>query len=50
MYNAMNAHGYSVNNTNLDYENGGPAELGNFIAQEIINYGFTDGSNEINEF
>ena len=50
MYNAMNTHGYSVNNTNLDYENGGPAELGNFIAQEIINYGFTDGSNEINEF
>ncbi|MDG1735415.1 MAG: T9SS type A sorting domain-containing protein [Crocinitomicaceae bacterium] len=50
MYNAMIANGYSVNNINLDYENGGPAELGNFIAQEIINYGLNDGSNELLEF
>jgi len=33
-------------NTSTDYVNGGPAELGNYIAQQIINFGFTDGSNE----
>ncbi len=33
-------------NTSTSYVNGGPAELGNYIAQQIINYGLTDGSNE----
>lgn len=44
--NRMDALGYDRSNTSTDYINGGPAELGNYIAQQIINYGFTDGSNE----
>jgi hypothetical protein len=44
--NLMADLGHSTTNTSIDYVNGGPAELGNFIAQQIINFGFTDGSNE----
>jgi len=47
MYNFMTQHGYNINNTNTDYINGGPAELGNYLAQEILNYGYADGSNEL---
>lgn len=47
MYEYMLAHGYNITNSNLDYINGGPAELGNYLAQEILNYGYTDGSNEL---
>ena len=50
MHNYMTEHGYSVTNTSIDYMNGGYAELGNYIAQEILNYGLIDGSNELNEF
>lgn len=42
----MDQLGYDRMNTSADYVNGGPAELGNYIAQQIINFGFTDGSNE----
>ncbi len=42
----MDQLGYNRMNTSTDYVNGGPAELGNYIAQQIINFGFTDGSNE----
>lgn len=47
MYDLMTQHGYNINNTSTDYVNGGPAELGNYIAQELINYGYSDGSNEL---
>tara|TARA_B100001287_G_scaffold214719_1_gene183586 strand:+ start:201 stop:4079 length:3879 start_codon:yes stop_codon:yes gene_type:complete len=50
MYNYMIDHGYSVNNSNIDYENGGAAELGNYIAQQMLNFGNSDGSNEFLEF
>ncbi len=42
----MDGLGYNRFNTSTDYVNGGAAELGNFIAQQLINFGFTDGSNE----
>jgi len=42
----MDDLGYDRTNTSVDYVAGGPAELGNFIAQEYIAFGFTDGSNE----
>lgn len=42
----MDELGYDRFNTSTAYVNGGPAELGNYIAQQIINFGFTDGSNE----
>ena len=47
MYEYMLAHGYNINNSNTDYINGGPAELGNYLAAQILNYGYTDGSNEL---
>ena len=47
MYNYMAQHGYNTNNLSTDYLNGGPAEFGNYLAQEIINYGYVDGSNEL---
>ena len=34
------------NMVSLDYENDGPAALGNYIADRIIEFGFQDGSNE----
>ena len=50
MYDFMTQHGYNINNTSTDYINGGPAELGNYLAQEILNYGYGDGSNELLNF
>ena len=47
MYNYMAQHGYNTNNLSTDYVNGGPAEFGNYLAQELINYGYGDGSNEL---
>ncbi|GAA4887883.1 hypothetical protein GCM10023311_09670 [Flaviramulus aquimarinus] len=42
----MNQLGYDINYTAIDYETGNAAALGNYIAQEIINYGKNDGSRE----
>lgn len=41
--------GYNPNYTGTDYETGGPADLGNFIAQSIITFGLQDGSNEVGD-
>ena len=41
----MDSLGYDSNNNSSNY-NCGPAELGNYIAQQIIAYGMQDGSNE----
>ncbi len=46
----MNALGLDILNTSTDYLNGGAPELGNYIAQQIITFGFTDGSNESANF
>ena len=48
--NLMNANGYDINFTNTDYSSGDSRALGNFIAQEIINYGMQDGANEANDY
>ncbi len=42
--------GYDITNTSTDYINGGPAELGNYVAQQYIAFGFTDGSNQTNNY
>lgn len=42
--------GYDPTYTSTDYTNGSPAALGNYIAQELINFGLQDGSNEVNEY
>lgn len=46
----MNQLGYDPSNTSTDYVNGGPAELGNYLAEQIQLYGYTDGSNEQGNF
>lgn len=48
--NLMQQFGYDTSVTSVDYVNGGPAELGNYLAQQIQMYGLTDGSNEQNGF
>jgi|APTNR8051073442_1049403.scaffolds.fasta_scaffold01524_9 hypothetical protein len=41
----MDSLGYDRNNTSTFYKRG-PAELGNYLAEQIIAYGLQDGSNE----
>jgi len=44
--NLMNELGYATDVTSTDYENDGPSALGNYIAEQIIAFGFQDGSFE----
>lgn len=46
----MSSKGLDINNESIDYIDGGPAELGNFIASEVIAFGYTDGSNEADNY
>jgi hypothetical protein len=46
----MQSRGYNINNTSTDYVNGGPAELGNYIAQQMMLFGMQDGSNQIGNY
>lgn len=48
--NLMASFGYDVSNTSTDYINGGAAELGNYVAQEYVAFGFTDGCNQANNY
>jgi len=42
----MQELGYNVNNFSTDYSTGDPAALGNYIAEQIIEFGLQDGSNQ----
>lgn len=42
--------GFQTSFTNVDYSSGNAAALGNYIGQAIINYGHSDGSNELNSY
>ncbi|MFK7845672.1 MAG: T9SS type A sorting domain-containing protein [Rhodothermales bacterium] len=42
--------GYDAMITSADYQTGGPAELGNYIAQCMIDAGLQDGANEANDY
>ncbi|NMH88383.1 FG-GAP-like repeat-containing protein [Flavivirga algicola] len=46
----MNNLGFDVNDASIDYSNGSPSALGNFIAQTIIDYGLVDGSRETRRY
>ncbi len=46
----MEELGYDIDNTSLDYGSGDPAALGNYIADQLINYGIQDGSNELTNY
>ncbi|MDZ7343287.1 MAG: hypothetical protein ONA90_02110, partial [candidate division KSB1 bacterium] len=44
------ALGYNASFTSTDYSSGSPAALGNYIAQQLINFGLQDGANEQNDY
>lgn len=46
----MEQLGYDPNITTTNYQSGNAAALGNFVAETIINYGKSDGSNEENDY
>lgn len=46
----MNALGYDTTLSSTNYVNGSPAALGNYIAEQLIMYGYQDGANEINNY
>ncbi|MFT4770552.1 MAG: hypothetical protein ACI83L_002591 [Cryomorphaceae bacterium] len=46
----MNDFGYDPSIESTDYVNGGPAELGNYIASQIIEFGMQDGANESGDY
>ena len=46
----MAGQGYNTAFTSVDYANGGPAALGNYIAQQLIAAGYQDGSNQQNSY
>lgn len=41
---------YDIAYTGVDYKSGKPADLGNYIGQQMIQMGLQDGSNEINNY
>ena len=46
----MQELGYNANTTGTDYQNGGPAQLGNYIADRVIAFGAQDQSNEASDY
>ena len=42
--------GYDPNFTATDYADGNPAALGNYIAQQLIQFGLQDGANEQGDY
>ncbi len=46
----MLANNYDITNSSTNYLEDGPAALGNYIAEQIIQYGFQDGSNQIGNY
>jgi len=46
----MDSLQYDRTYTGIDYINGTPADLGNYIANRVIAFGYQDGANEINNY
>ncbi len=46
----MDSFGYNTNYSNSNYRNGNPAALGNYLAEQLIEFGLQDGSNEIGAY
>ena len=46
----MDDLGYDISIQSTDYIGGGPAELGNYIASQIIEFGMQDGANELGDY
>jgi len=50
IYGLFQHFGYDVNYSGTNYASGNPADIGNYVAQCLINYGLQDGSNEMNDY
>lgn len=48
--NFMLDKGYNVNDRSTDYLTGNPAALGNYVAEQILEFGLQDNSNEENQY
>lgn len=48
LINTFNKHNFRISNTATNYEDGSPEALGNYIAEQIIVFGQSDGSKEEN--
>ncbi len=46
----MSLLGYDPAVESIDFENDGPAAFGNFLGQQIIEFGMQDGANEIGDY
>ncbi len=46
----FNSLGYEKNFVSIDYRDGSPAALGNYIGKCIIEYGYNDGANELGDY
>ena len=46
----MEQLGYDTDYNSLEYESGNAAAFGNYVAQQLIDYGLQDGSNEKNSY
>lgn len=46
----MNSYGYDIGFRNTNYSNGNPAALGNYLAEQLIEFGLQDGSNEAGDY
>ena len=46
----MTSLGYNINYWSVNYQNGNPANLGIFIAQQLDEWSFVDGTNEQNSY
>ncbi len=46
----MQSNGYDITQGSTDYSTGDPAALGNYLAQQIIEFGLQDGSNQANDY
>ncbi len=47
LYNTtMSNLGFNISETSINYLSGNPAYLGNYIANELVKFGITDGANE----
>lgn len=49
-HNLFSELNYDLGFTSTNYSSGSSAALGNYIAEQYINYGLLDGSNEINDY
>ena len=46
----LTANGYDPSLTSTNYTFGSPAALGNYIAEQVIAFGFADGANEVFDY